>query len=77
MRLEEAGLKVDQVVAREIEVDLMRWWEMTGTGEEAQQTIRDELTQELQGEKITDMRPFMRNDRLMFTQTWVTVVGRK
>ena len=76
-RLEEAGLKIVQVVAKEIEVDLMRWLEMTNTGLEARRIIRDELIQELQGERTTGMRPFMRNDRLMFTQTWVTAVGIK
>jgi ubiquinone/menaquinone biosynthesis C-methylase UbiE len=76
-RLDEAGLTIAQVVAREIEVDLVRWWAMTGTRPEAQRIIRDELTQELRGERVTGMRPFMRNDRLMFTQTWVTAVGIK
>lgn len=75
--LEDAGLRTVQVVAREIELDLVRWWEMTGTGQETQRIIRDELTQELRGERVTGMRPFMRNDRLMFTQTWVTAVGIK
>jgi ubiquinone/menaquinone biosynthesis C-methylase UbiE len=76
-RLEEAGLKIVQVVAREIEVDLARWCEMTGTGPEAQRMIRDELMHEIRGERVTGMRPFMRNDRLMFTQTWFTAVGIK
>jgi ubiquinone/menaquinone biosynthesis C-methylase UbiE len=75
--LEEAGLKTVQVAVREIEVDLMRWLEMTSTGPEARRIIQDELTQELQGERVTGMRPFMRNDRLMFTQTWVTSMGIK
>jgi ubiquinone/menaquinone biosynthesis C-methylase UbiE len=61
--LEEAGLRIVQAVTREIEVDLVRWWEMTGTGPEAQRMIRDELTQELRGERVTGMRPFIRNDR--------------
>jgi ubiquinone/menaquinone biosynthesis C-methylase UbiE len=75
--MEEAGLKVVQIVARDIEVDLARWLDMTNTEPEARRIIQDELTQELQGSRITGMRPFMRNDRLMFTQTWVTAVGVK
>lgn len=75
--LKEAGMTIAQEVSREIEVDLVRWWEMTGTKPEAQRMIRDELMQELRGERVTGMRPFMRNDQLMFTQTWVTAVGIK
>lgn len=73
----DAGLKIVQTVAREIEVDVARWLEMTGTGPGQRRIIQDELTQELQGQGTTGMRPFLRDDRLMFIQTWITAVGVK
>ncbi len=75
--MEDAGLKVIRMAVRQIEVDLNRWLEMTGAGPETRQTIRQELTQELRGSRLTAMRPFMRDDRLMFTQTWATAVAVK
>ncbi|MHB8909548.1 MAG: class I SAM-dependent methyltransferase [Syntrophales bacterium] len=71
----DAGLAIVQMVAREIEVDLARWLEMTNTAPAQRWTIRDELTGELQGLGITGMRPYLRGDRLMFIQTWITAVG--
>ena len=73
----DAGLKIVQMVAREIEVDLVRWLEMTNTELGTRRIIQDELTEELQGLRITGMRPYRRNDRLMFMQTWITAVGVK
>jgi ubiquinone/menaquinone biosynthesis C-methylase UbiE len=73
----DAGLKIVQRVVREIEVDLARWLEMTGTEPGTRQIIQDELTAELQGLSTTGMRPYLRDERLMFIQTWVTAVGVK
>jgi SAM-dependent methyltransferase len=73
----DAGLKIVQMVAREIEVDLARWLEMTDTEPGTRRIILDELTEELRGLRITGMRPYRRDDRLMFTQTWITAVGVK
>ncbi len=65
------------MVAQNIDVDLARWMEMTNTEPQVRQIIQNEVTQELQGSRITGMRPYMRDDRLMFIQTWVTAVGMK
>ncbi len=73
----DAGLAIVQMVAREIEVDLERWLEMTGTGPGTQRVIQDELAGELQGLGATGMRPYLRDGRLMFLQTWITAVGVK
>ncbi|MHB9096926.1 MAG: class I SAM-dependent methyltransferase, partial [Syntrophales bacterium] len=73
----DAGLEIVQMVAREIEVDLARWLEMTGTDPVQRRIIQDELTGELQGLRITGMRPFLRDGRIMFIQTWITAVGVK
>jgi SAM-dependent methyltransferase len=73
----DAGLKIVQMVARAIKVDLARWLDMTNTEPGTRWIIQDELTEELQGLRITGMRPHLRDDHLMFTQTWITAVGVK
>jgi len=75
--MEDAGLKAVRMVSREIEVDLTRWLDMTSAGTEARQLIREELNRELQGSHRTGMRPFMRDNRVMFTQTWATALAVK
>jgi SAM-dependent methyltransferase len=75
--MSDAGLKIGQIVARDIGVDLARWLDMTNTELETRRIIQDELIQELQGLRLTGMRPYMQDNDLMFTQTWITAVGVK
>lgn len=75
--MEDVGLRIVQFVARDIEVNLARWLDMTNTEPEARRIIQEELTQEFQGRRVTGMRPFMRGNEIMFTQTWATAVGVK
>lgn len=75
--MEEVGLTGITIEGKNIDVDLARWMEMTNTEPQVRQIIENEVTQELQGSRITGMRPHMRDGALMFIQTWVTAVGRK
>ncbi len=72
-----AGLDIVQTASREVEVSVARWLDFAGTEPERGQTILEELTQELKGLSPTGMRPFMRDNELMFVQTWVLVAGMK
>jgi SAM-dependent methyltransferase len=72
-----AGLSGVQMVARDIEVNLGQWLDLTGAGPDVRQVITAELQRELDGAGVTGMRPFVRAGALMFTQTWATAVAAK
>jgi ubiquinone/menaquinone biosynthesis C-methylase UbiE len=75
--MREAGLAIVHTVPRDVEVHLDRWLDLTRAAPEARQAIREALTQELQGLKITGMRPYMRDQELKFLHAWLIVVGLK
>ncbi|MBI3989821.1 MAG: methyltransferase domain-containing protein [candidate division NC10 bacterium] len=75
--MQTAGLEIVHTVSREVEVNVTRWMDLTAPGPKMWRTILEELTEELKGGRITGMRPFMRDNELMFIQTWVIVVGVK
>jgi len=72
-----AGLDIVQTFSREVEASVNPWLDLTGVGPERGGTVLDELTRELKGLTTTGMRPFMRDNELMFIQTWVVMVGVK
>ena len=72
-----AGLEIVRTASREVEVSVHRWLDLAGTETDRRRTILEELTQELKGLGATGMRPFMRDNELMFVQTWILVAGVK
>jgi SAM-dependent methyltransferase len=75
--MRQAGLDVVHSVRRDVEVHPERWMDLTQVSPAVRQTILAELTQDLQGVKTTGMRPFTRQDELMFLHAWLIVVGVK
>lgn len=75
--MQGAGLTLVHIVPRDVEVHLDPWLDLTRTALEARQTIRAELTQDLQGVKTTGMRPYMRDQELKFLHAWLVAVGVK
>lgn len=75
--VQDAGLDIVHTVSRDVEVNVDRWLGLTDTTPEIRRTIVEELTEDLKGLETTGMRPFLRNDELMFRQTWLIVVGEK
>jgi ubiquinone/menaquinone biosynthesis C-methylase UbiE len=75
--MQKVGLTIVHTVPRDVEVHLERWLDLTNAAAEARQTIRAELTQELQGVKTTGMRPYMRRQELKFLHAWLVVIGVK
>ena len=75
--LRQAGLDVVRAVSREVHVDVDRWFDLAETEPEMRRTIVEELTQELTGLRRSCMRPFLRDNQLMFVQTWLIAVGVK
>ena len=73
----DAGFDVVQGTARDIEVDLTRWLDLTQTPPEARKLIQDNVGAELTGGKMTGMRPFRLNNAEMFLHRWMVVTGIK
>jgi hypothetical protein len=71
------GLDVVHTAPRDVEVRLDRWLDLTGTAPAARATIREALTQDLQGLKTTGMRPYMCDQEPRFLHAWLVVVGVK
>lgn len=75
--MKDAELEIVHAVSRHVDVHVDRWLELTETTAEIRRTIVEELMQELEGVKTTGMRPFLRDQELMFQQTWLIILGRK
>jgi ubiquinone/menaquinone biosynthesis C-methylase UbiE len=75
--MRETGLTLVHTAPRDVEVHLDRWLDFTHTAPEARQTIREALTQDLQGLKTSGMRPYMRQQELNFLHVWLIAVGVK
>jgi ubiquinone/menaquinone biosynthesis C-methylase UbiE len=72
-----AGLHIVRTSSRDVEVHLDRWMELTCAAPDARETIRQALTQDLQGLKTTGMRPYMGDQELKFLHAWIVVIGVK
>lgn len=72
-----AGLDLISTDAREVEVDVGPWAAVTRTPPEVEAAIRAELGTEIDGGAATGMRPFVRDGRLHFRQTWMIAVAGK
>lgn len=69
--LDAAGRPVADWSARDVEVPLDPWLDLTRTPESTRRTIVGALEHELGGGPPTGMRPCVRDGRLSFLQTWV------
>ena len=75
--LSDAGVMVETIEARDVEVDFQRWVQMTGTKPETIEMLKEELLKDISDGSKTGMRPFMKNGDLKFLQVWSVVTGMK
>jgi ubiquinone/menaquinone biosynthesis C-methylase UbiE len=75
--MQEAGLVMVYKSCRDVEVDLERWLDLTGTQPAARDSIRQALGEDIRGFKTTGMRPYLREQQMKFLHAWHLVVGRK
>ena len=68
--LRAAGRPVDNWSARDVEVDVDPWFDLTLTPASTRRTITLALERELEGGPSTGMRPRSMEGRLSFVQTW-------
>ncbi len=73
----EAGFDEVHGTARDIEVDLTRWLNLTQTPPEARKLIQDNVGAELRDGNMTGMRPFRHDNTVMFLHRWMVVTGIK
>lgn len=72
-----AKLDIVRTVSRDVEVRVDGWLALTQPEPDVQRAIVEELTQDVTGVSTSGMRPFVRDEELMFLQTWMIVVGVK
>jgi ubiquinone/menaquinone biosynthesis C-methylase UbiE len=75
--LQSAGLTIASTVSRNVEVNSTRWFELAGTPSTQRQVILEKLRSELDGGEATGMRPFWRDQEVMFFHNWMIAVGVK
>ena len=68
--MDAAGRPVADWSARDVEVALDPWLDLTSTPDSTRQTIIQALEREIEGGPPTGMRPRERGGRLSFVQTW-------
>ncbi len=73
--LSRARLNIIRAASREVELNLRHWFDLTDLTAAPRHTILEALQRELTGGEITGMRPLVRDREMMFTQTWVILVG--
>jgi hypothetical protein len=75
--LAEAGIAVEKIETRDVEVDFQRWVQMTGINSRTIQLLEEKLMADIDDGVKTGMRPFMQNGNLKFLQTWSVIIGAK
>lgn len=63
--------------SREIEVDVDSWLSLTQPGEQPIREIKLAIEQDIAGKGSTGLRPFIRDQKFKFWQTWMIAVGKK
>ncbi len=74
--LADAGIAVERIETKDVEVDFLRWVQMTGTKPEAVELLKEELMKDINDGSRTAMRPFLESGSLKFLQLWSILVGK-
>jgi len=73
----DAGIVIERVETRDVEVDFQRWVQMTGTKVESVEVLKEQLMKDINEGSVTGMRPFIVNASLKFLQVWSIFIGVK
>ncbi|MEO8190940.1 MAG: methyltransferase domain-containing protein [Acidobacteriota bacterium] len=73
--VQESGIRISGKFLRDVANSLEEWLDRTATPVAAREQIVRDLQTELDEGPSTGMRPYLRDDRLMFLHTWSVVVG--
>jgi ubiquinone/menaquinone biosynthesis C-methylase UbiE len=75
--LADAGLVVERIETRDVEVDFERWVQMTRTKSATIELLKEELIKDINDGLKTGMRPFLESGSLKFLQVWSIIIGVK
>jgi len=73
----DAGIAIERIETRDVEVDFQRWVRMAGTKVESVEVVKGQLMKDINEGSETGMRPFIVNDSLKFLQVWAIIIGMK
>ena len=73
----DAGIAIEKVETRDVEVDFQRWVQMAGTKVASVKVLKEQLMKDINEGSETGMRPFIINDSLKFLQVWSIIIGMK
>ena len=74
--LADAGIAVERIETTDVEVDFLKWVQMTGTKPGTVELLKEELMKDINGGSKTGMRPFLESGSLKFLQVWSIMIGR-
>jgi ubiquinone/menaquinone biosynthesis C-methylase UbiE len=74
--LANAGIALERIETRDVEVDFLKWVHMTGTKPETVELLKEELMKDITDGSKTGMRPFMEAGSLKFLQVWSILTGK-
>jgi 2-polyprenyl-3-methyl-5-hydroxy-6-metoxy-1,4-benzoquinol methylase len=75
--IENAGVKILNYYTREVENSVDDWLDFSQTEANKRRQILELMQRELEGDGETGMRPFFKDNKLMFMHTWGIVEGEK
>jgi ubiquinone/menaquinone biosynthesis C-methylase UbiE len=73
----DTGLSIVRTDSRDFPIDFQDWLDLKFTSPELEYKFYVDLKQDLDGKKITGMRPFWQDDRLFFLQIVAMIIGQK
>ena len=75
--IENANVKILNYYTREVENSVDDWLDFSHTEANKRRQILELMQRELEGDDETGMRPFFKDNKLMFMHTWGIVEGEK
>jgi len=73
----DVGLAIEGIETRDVEVDFLRWVQMTGTKSGTIEFLKEELMKDINDGLNTGLRPFLESSSLKFLQVWSIIMGLK
>lgn len=75
--IEDAGVQIINYYSREVENSAYEWLDFNRTEASTRQQILELMQRDLDGVSESGMRPFLKENKLMFIHTWGIIVGEK
>jgi ubiquinone/menaquinone biosynthesis C-methylase UbiE len=70
-----ASLDIKLIETMDVPIDVHRWLELTNPKQEVAKNIIADITMEMQGKRTTGLSPYMEEEKMMFNQKWIKIMG--